>query len=159
MLSEALKQFLVTSERQLWRDGPCAGQCKKAFKLGFVNGYKECFTLRLGIDWSTCPADLNVLKQVVLVRNSAQHPDLVLDHLTHDEPFMKDLPSLFFVRPEDEGAELDGSVFLAPAIRISREKLHEAIAETEKLGLWLQQQIEEWLHTRWKTRRGDPDAI
>ena len=145
MLSDALKQYFVTWERRSWAKPPCAKCFKKAFDSGFIIGYVECFTEGFQLDWSACPADLNVLKQVVLARNRAQHSDLVLDHLSHDEKSLQAYPRPFFVRPEDEALDLAASTFLSPTIHISREKILEAIEHAEKLTYWLQQKIEERL--------------
>lgn len=153
MLSEALKQFFVTWERRTWTEPPCAKCFKKAFESGFIAGYVECFAEGLGLDWSTCPADLDVLKQVVLARNRAQHSDIVLDHLTHDEKSLQMYPRPFFVRPEDEGLDPAATSFLSPTIHINREKLLEAIDHAELLASWLQQKIEEYRHLKWTNRQ------
>lgn len=157
MLSEALKQFFVTWERREGIKPQCAKFCKKAFESGFIAGYIECFTKVLKIDWSTCPADLDVLKQVVLARNRAQHPDLILDHLIHDKKSLQAYPRPFFVRPEDEVMDPAITNFLSPTIHISREKLLEAIDHAEQLAFWLQQKLEEHRSLKWKTVR-QPEA-
>lgn len=149
MLSEALKQFFVTWERRTWTEPPCAKCFKKAFEAGFISGYVECFAEGFELDWSTCPADLDVLKQVVLARNRAQHSDLVLDHLTHDEKSLQAYPRPFFVRPEDEGLDPAATSFLSPTIHLSREKLLEAIDHAERLASWLQQKIEWHRNLKW----------
>lgn len=149
MLSEALKQFFVTWERRTRIESPCAKSFKKAFESGFISGYVECFAEGFELDWSTCPADLDVLKQVVLARNRAQHSDLVLDHLTHDEKSLQAYPRPFFVHPEDEGLDPATNSFLSPTIHLSREKLFEAIDHAERLASWLQQKIEGHRNLKW----------
>lgn len=153
MLSEALKQFFVTWERRTWTKPPCATCFKKAFESGFVAGYMECFTKGFALDWSTCPADLDVLKQVVLARNQAQHPHLVLDHLPHSQKSLQAYPRPFFVHPKDEGLDATATRFLSPTIHISREKLLEAIDHVEQLASWMQQQIEEYWNRKWTNRQ------
>lgn len=152
ILSDALKQFFVTWERRTWTEPPCAKCFKKAFESGFIAGYVECFAEAFELDWSSCPADLDVLKQVVLARNRAQHSDLVLDHLTHDDKSLQAYPRPFFVRPEDEGVDQAVTNFLSPTIHINREKLLEAIEHTERLAFWLQQKIEEHRSLKWANR-------
>ena len=142
MLSEALKQFLVTWERKSWTNPPCYKCFKKAFEGGFITGYVACFSAGFTIDWSKCPADLEVLQQVVLARNSAQHQDLVLDYLSHNASTLSQFPKPFFVRPDEEGPEYDGSSFLSPTIHISRKKLFQAVEDVEQLCSWLQGVIE-----------------
>lgn len=155
MLSEALKQFFVTSERLTWTEKPCAKSFKKAFESGFITGYAACFAEAFDVDWSACPADMDVLKQVVLARNRAQHSDLAMDHLSHDKKALQVYPRSFFVRPEDEELDPDSTRFLSPTIHISREKLFEAIEHAERLASWLQQRIEEHRHTQWAKRQAD----
>ncbi|WP_423455945.1 hypothetical protein [Ottowia sp. VDI28] len=152
MLSDALKQFFVTWERRTWSEPPCAKCFKKAFDSGFIAGYVACFAEGFELDWSACPADLDVLKQVVLARNRAQHSDLVLDHLTHDDKSLQAYPRPFFVRPEDEGADASSSDFLSATIHISREKLFEAIEHAEQLGAWVQQGIDDHYCRRWENK-------
>lgn len=149
MLSEALKQFFVTWERRTWTEPPCAKCFRRAFESGFISGYVECFAEGFKLDWFTCPADLDVLKQVVLARNRAQHSDLVLDHLTHDEKSLQAYPRPFFVRPEDEGLDPAATSFLSPTIHLSREKLWEAIDHAERLASWLQEKIEGHRNLKW----------
>ncbi|MGG2538514.1 hypothetical protein [Pseudomonas aeruginosa] len=153
MLSEALKQFFVTWERHTWTKPPCAKCFKKAFEAGFVAGYIECFTEGFALDWSTCPANLDILKQVVLARNQAQHSDLVLDHLSHNEKSLQAYPRPFFVHPKDEGLDATATNFLSPTIHISREKLLEAIDHVEQLASWMQRKIEEHRHLEWTKRQ------
>lgn len=148
MLSEALKQFFVTWERRSWKEPPCSACFKKEFKAGFIDGYVACFAEGFNIEWSTCPADLDVLRQVVLARNRAQHPDLLMTHMSHDDKSWQSFPSLFFVRPEDEGADPADGPFLSPAIHITRDKLFEAIGHAELLTSWLQEKIEEGYQQR-----------
>ncbi|RBL82456.1 hypothetical protein DDE05_37425 [Streptomyces cavourensis] len=149
MLSEALKQFFATWERKMWPKALCAQCFKKAFESGFVAGYIDCFTEGFALDWSTCPADLDIVKQVVLARNQAQHPDLVLDHLPHTPKSLQAYPRPFFVHPKDEGLGGTATSFLSPTIHISREKLLEAIDHVEQLAFWIQQKIEEyWYHRK-----------
>lgn len=153
MLSEALKQFFVTWERRTWAKQPCADCFRKEFKSGFIPGYVACFAEAFDVDWSTCPADMDVLKQVVMARNRAQHPDLVMDHLSHDEKSMEAHPRPFFVHPGDEDLDYAGTNFLSPTIHISREKLLQAIDHAERLTWWLQQKIEEHRHLQWLKRK------
>lgn len=141
MLSEALKQFFVTLEQCTWANPPCAQCFKDAFKSGFIDGYTKCFTDIFKLDWSTCNANLDVLKQVVLARNRAQHSELVMDHLTHDSKSLQAYPRPFFVHPKDEGLDSDVTSFLSPTIHISRENLFEAIEHVEQLAFWLQKKV------------------
>lgn len=151
MLSEALKQFFVNWEkRTLIGDRPCQKECRKAFEGGFLAGYRVCFTDAFGLDWATCPANLDVVEQVVLARNRAQHGDLILNHIEHDDATRSKFPRPFFMRPDeptfDDG---DPTSFMYPMLHINRETLFHAIAEVEQLCSWLQEGIGHWEDKRW----------
>lgn len=151
MLSEALRQFFVNWERRaLVGDRPCLKACRKAFDDGFLAGYRACFADAFGLDWTACPADLAVVEQVVLARNRAQHADLVLDHIAHDDTTRSKFPRPFFMRPDeptfDDG---DPNSFMFPTLHINRETLFHAIAEVERLCSWLQEGIGQWEDKRW----------
>lgn len=50
---------------------------------GFVRAYVDHYCTQLGLQ--DCPADLNVIEQVVLARNSARHNgNLVMTTVEHD---------------------------------------------------------------------------
>jgi hypothetical protein len=74
MLSESLKVYLKTWEKLF------GVKCQEHFpgvfkKTGFWAGYKECFSQITELDWSTCPASLLVIEQVIEARNRSQHHD------------------------------------------------------------------------------------
>lgn len=154
MLSEALKQFFVTWERRTLGERSCEDCFKKEFRSGFISGYSACFGKAFNIDWKSCPADLDVLKQVVLARNRAQHPDLVMDHLTHDAKALSVYPKPFFARPEEEGDDASQAAFLSATIEITRDNLFTALEQAESLGTWVQHQIELHFASERKQSRG-----
>src|SRR6185437_7846144 len=68
MLSASLHLYFKTWERKLGLS--CRNDFTAAFKTGGLVGcYRACFGERVGIDWSSCPADLAIIEQVVLARN------------------------------------------------------------------------------------------
>ena len=143
MLSEALKQFFVASEKRLWGELPCGDAFKAEFRNGFLSGYMTCFGAALGFDPKDCPADLGVVEQVVLARNLTQHQgDLVMTSVTHDARTRQKFPRPFFMRGDEPLVDDDRISFLAPALHVSRGKLFEALGHVETLAQWLQEQIE-----------------
>ena len=50
---------------------------KAAFKDGWINGYRVYFRDQLAIDWANAPSNLNLLEEIVLARNLAQHPECI----------------------------------------------------------------------------------
>jgi hypothetical protein len=146
MVSEAMKQFFVSWERRMFSGGrPCQKHFSKAFADGFLSGYSACFGDAFVMDWKSCPARLDIVEQVILARNAAQHGDLLVDHIVHDEKTLSKYERPFFIRA-DEVMFDDGTSnrFLSPSLHITRESLFEAISQVEILGRWVQEKIEQW---------------
>lgn len=143
MLSEALKQFFVTWERQVWADVPCQACFKKQFKSGFLAGYLACFSEATNADLrGECPADLDVIEQVVLARNSSQHASFQWPHVEHDDKTRNGFPRPFFAKPDEAGTDDEGNRFLGPWLHIDATNLGKSIDQVEQLGNWLHQRLE-----------------
>lgn len=137
MLSEALKAYFVTLER-LAGLNCMASYGSKSFKKGFVQGYRTCFAAQ-GIDWSSCPANFNILEQIVLARNASQHSaDLVSPHARHFEDTLKQHPNpLFISEYENDLLKRHGGSWLTkPNVHVTRATLNAALSEVEKLAHW-----------------------
>src|SRR6266536_5709667 len=50
---------------------------KAAFKLGWINGYRLFFREKLNIEWEKSPSNLQLLEEIFLARNSAQHANAI----------------------------------------------------------------------------------
>lgn len=138
VLSDSLKQFFAAWEKALWWVEPRSKAVEAAFKKeGFISGYVELFGQAASIDWSKCPADLEVLKQVVLARNHAQHGHLTHDHLPHSEKALKAHPNPYFIQEDYDGLDFSSVRLLSPSVHIGREKLMEAVLQAEALADWL----------------------
>ncbi|WP_411961169.1 hypothetical protein ACK3BE_33380 (plasmid) [Pseudomonas mandelii] len=138
MLSESLKVFFATHEQEAGLD--CEKECGP-FKKGFIQGYRTCFA-KHGVNWGSCPADFNILEQVVLARNASQHVNRITDtRASHSSATLKKYPSPLFVSDYEKKLmkSRSGSWMIDPAIHVSRQDLHAAISEVEKLAKWLQQ--------------------
>lgn len=136
MLSESIKHYLQGWERYV----PLTAAAEKAMGKGFVRAYVSHYSAALGAQ--DCPADLDVIEQVVLARNSAQHNGrLTMDVVEHDSKTREKFPRPFFTRPDgvDAGDGLD--TFLVDWIHIDRDKLARATEQVEILADWLQEQI------------------
>jgi hypothetical protein len=124
-------------------------------KRGFVTANKAALGDILKTDWTDCPVRFDVIEQVVLARNRAQHGD----HLTslrvqHDSSTLRKHPQPFFASEDelklwtDAGGDPD-AFFTAPSLKIVRDNLFAAIAEIEELADW----IEGRLDKAWEWRR------
>lgn len=145
MLSDSLKLYFSEWERQLAIN--CQNSCKKAFKeKGFFQGFRTCFQKCTVIDWDSSPSDLDVIEQIVLARNDAQHPKEITQlSIGHRGSIINERRALFFAH----GSEIDllperGSIgwsIMSPKIHVSRETLFTAIEHVENLVDWLEPQL------------------
>lgn len=123
-------------------------------KKGWLPGYRMVFELFLGVPWTTSPADLSVLEEVVIARNADQHRgnitsiDAYLPH-THTKRFAN---SLFISdRHERLFGEADDifASFFPPELVVSRDALFKGIEEVEKLAVWLEPMLHDLKWGRW----------
>lgn len=143
MLSASLRLYFETWEKQFniqWKEG----EKNKAFKSGFVDGYRKCFGEALRIPWDKCPVDFSLIEQIILARNSDQHPVKITSIRTHHA--QKDIRKHrlpFFMSDFDRTMLSDSTLpdWMAPAINVSRDTLFEAIIQVELLGDWLEGQM------------------
>jgi hypothetical protein len=144
MLAGSLSLFLEQWDRELGL--PCkevGRQMKKnIFENGKLHGYRQCFETISGKSWNDCPANLDLIEQVVLARNRDQHPEAIWGlGINHSEKDREKFPSLFFV---EEDARRDGehdgeySSWMTVRLHVSGEKLEMAIREVESLAVWLE---------------------
>lgn len=138
MLSESLKIFFVTHKKIAGLD--CKKSCgQNVFDKGFISGYQTCFA-KNGVNWSQCPANLSILEQVVLARNASQHATSITStRVSHNVRALRKHPSPLFVSSYEKNllASRGGSWMMAPTVHVTRNALHEAIDEVEKLAEWL----------------------
>jgi len=151
MLSDTIKIFFKNLEREFGFK-PTEEAKKRIFKPGFLHGYKDILSTVIDTDWNDCPADFDIIEQVVLARNRSQHSeDITGFRTTHDTATIKKHPKLFFVGEEEKGAvydqENDGIPWFKPTIEVSQNDLFHAINEVEVLAQWIwsrQQYADEW---------------
>lgn len=142
MLSDTLKIYLKSLERE-YGFKPTKEIIDKVFKTnGFLNGYKQILSDVLDTDWTDCPVEFEILEQIVLARNRAQHGgDMTRFEVSHDAKFLQKHPRPFFVSEEEKDIvyeiEKDGNSLFAPNIEVSQVDLFKAIEEVEKLATWI----------------------
>jgi hypothetical protein len=122
-------------------------------KQGFVAANKLALGQILKTDWTDCPARFDVIEQVVLARNRAQHGgDLSSLRVSHDgKTLRKHLQPFFATEDElklwtDAGGDPE-AFFTAPSLKISRDNLFAAIVEIEQLADWIEGRLDkawEW---------------
>lgn len=138
MLSESLKIYFVTHEKNAGLDFDKLWG-KNIFSKGFIRGYRTCFA-KIGVDWSTCPANFSILEQVVLARNASQHATSITStRVSHNVGALSKHPSPLFVSNHEMNllASRGGSWMVSPAVHVTRDALHHAVGEVEKLAEWM----------------------
>lgn len=117
-------------------------------KKGWFNGYREIFK-KVGLDLSLCPANLNIIEQIPLVRNRVQHPEEITTiNVSHSENDLGKYTNPYFIRDSELSlvSEEDSSWLYPPIISPSKEKVVDAICNVEALCAWLEEEY-------WKARK------
>lgn len=140
MLSASLKLYFNAWECQLGLR--CKGLTGRGSIGGVLGSYQSCFGPAVGVDWGTCPANLSILEQVVLVRNQDQHPSSITTFTeSHDKNTLAKYSEPFFVHKEELEFLADpsspGQFLIDPNLHVSKDALLAALREAERLGMWL----------------------
>jgi hypothetical protein len=109
MLSSSLQLFLSS-----WTDRIDYGETKlkRTDKKGWLNAYKKIM-INFDINLSDCPANWELIEQVILVRNLNQHPDnLTALSISYSEDYLEKYPSPYFISEKDR-LRLDRSLTVA----------------------------------------------
>lgn len=155
VLSDTLKLYFKALERQLFFQLSVEGR-RIAAKEGFIAAYRAALGERLGTDWSDCPARFDVIEQVVLARNRAQHgDDILILKPSHDQKTLSKHPDPIFASETElrmwKELGADPGSWMAPHLDVTPENLSAAIDETERLASWIEERIEEMLARRRST--------
>lgn len=111
---------------------------------GWFLKYENAFSKALQIDFSSSPARLEIIREIVLARNRIAHPEEISDTLSrYVRSDMEKLNSPFFIsQPEVDlisGMDQPEASWLTlPRVHVSEEKLLVAIVEVEKFCEWLE---------------------
>jgi hypothetical protein len=145
LLSESLKVYFMQWDTLLGKK--CSSKYLEAeFKKGYLRGYRRCFAAAYAIDWTKCPADLEIIEQISLARNQSQHAGKISTlSISHPRNLREKFPNPIFVKEyekyldEDQLAALS---WLGPDLVIARDALLEAIRQAELLVDWLEPQLQ-----------------
>lgn len=142
MLAAAFHLYFKTWERQIGI--PVDASLKGDFKNGWLNGYKAYFERHFQIRFGDSPIKIDVLEEIVLVRNRTQHPEsITMDSSHYSESDLKKFPRPFFIDEGDAALfseiEKDERAWLIPpSIRVTAEKLFSALSEVKRFAEWLE---------------------
>jgi hypothetical protein len=136
LLSDSLKIYFETLRREVLRVDFAE---KEPFKKGFVLPYKVALADHLCVDWSEEGVDFEIIEQVVLARNDAQHSkklqDIKPDHTSKTvERFPDPVFSQGFETEMMIQTKSAGRFGFSPSVHVEQNSLFRAIAEIEKLA-------------------------
>ncbi len=143
MVSSSLQLFLREWVNRFNSDHRMQFQ-KQSKKNGWLHAYKKTFR-ELGLDMNACPADWELIEQVILARNRIQHPeDLTSLHVYYSKKDLTKFPRPLFI-DEFEMAELEKydnkeiDLRFRPLVTVTKEQVLEAIEHVESLCNWLEE--------------------
>lgn len=143
MLSASFHLYFKTWEKRL--RVPVDESLKPIFKKsGWLVGYMAYFSKHFNVRFDGLPTDLQILQEVLLLRNRAQHPEELTANLpSYSDEDLKKLSHPFFVDEHELSlfSDLDGpecSWLMPPSFWVTPEKLHKAIAEVQRFTAWLE---------------------
>ena len=111
--------------------------------------YRLFFREKLNIEWEKSPSNLQLLEEIVLARNSAQHANAIWtlsveqseqDAAKHPRSFFADEAEMELFTDSEETGE-----WVRPfRLNVTREKLFAAIDEVDQFCVWLEERLISW---------------
>lgn len=122
-------------------------------KKGWFWKYRNHFRHHFNIDFTNSPVDLNIIEELLLVRNNIEHQSSIASSpaYTHaDFHKLKDLSytdelSMLFLK------EVGLSNFTTPRVIVTDKKLLSAISSIEEFAEWFNNEIESEIYQKQKT--------
>ena len=126
LLSNSLKLYFKALEQQLGFRLSKEGQTTPK-KEGFLAAYRDDLGEVLETDWANCIANFDIIEQIVLARNRAQHGEhLSMVTVSHDDKTLRKHRDLVFASETELGVWLEEGgepiSLLAPRLEITEQK-------------------------------------
>lgn len=145
MLAASLQLYFRAWEREA--GCPIDASLKPVFgKSGWLEGYRQHFHDRLGIDLKSGPVEFDLLHEVVLARNRIQHAEsIVHSRTTFSESDLQKVKHPFFLDESERELltepEADGlRWFLEPSVHVTAEKLLSTLDAVVRFCEWFEEQ-------------------
>jgi hypothetical protein len=143
MLSGSFHLYFKTWEKRLGVpiDKPLMTVFKKS---GWLKGYMAYFSKHFGVEFNELPADLDILQEVILLRNRLQHPEELTTNIpSYSKDDLDKLRHPFFIDDSERAlfSDLDdqeSTWLIPPSFTVTSEKLYKAIAEVQRFTEWLE---------------------
>ncbi|QSX28542.1 hypothetical protein JYB88_09515 [Shewanella cyperi] len=140
MLSSSVQLYLKEWIRQIeqWSRVEITVNFKKNNGL---RQYSEIFD-KLGFSVRPCPANVDLIEQILLVRNRIQHPEQLTSlNIEHSQNDLKKYPKPFFARESEysyfSNNDNVDSWLIQPSVTVTKEMVIEAISQVEIFCTWL----------------------
>jgi hypothetical protein len=138
MLSASLQLYFKTLEYELSVTWPL-DERKKTIKKGLRHYFIKAFN----VPWKDCPANIDIVEQIILMRNRDQHPDHIATlQVSHDRRTRENYRELFFVSETEkrifDDPEISSISWMNPMVHVSHEALLTSIQQVEILTEWLE---------------------
>ncbi|MGX5872994.1 hypothetical protein MJ547_04430, partial [Burkholderia gladioli] len=124
-------------------------------KQGFVAGYRALFEQQLSVKLDDSGVDLEVLEQVVLVRNRVQHQEsLVMNRPSHSKAELARLKSPLFLDDHERDVLLrtagngTSTWLTAPRVAVTGDHLMGVLDAVDRLADWMDQAVEPFRNGR-----------
>ncbi len=120
-----------------------------AFKEGWINDYRVYFRDQLAIDWANAASNLNLLEEIVLARNRAQHSECIATlQIQQSDRDASKYPRSFFA-DELEMKLLGGDQAQDELVRpwrlnVTKERLLTAVDEVGRFCSWIEDALRRW---------------
>jgi hypothetical protein len=147
MLSSSVKLFL---EEWVSRVEGHQRKYSRKHRKGWFFAYLKILK-EVGVNIDDCPANMEIIEQLVLARNRAQHPEnLTQIGVRHSGNDLKKYPNPYFISEDErkllESRDLKSSWWLRPRVDFDHEKIETLIVEIESFCSWLDNEY-------WNARR------
>jgi len=107
---------------------------------GWYKSLKRCMQ-KEGVNFNSCPADLDAVEQLVLARNRTQHvEDITSNTVSHRAKELAQFQSPLFVDPTD--IALTSNWFWQPRVYAGAQQVESITASLIKLCEWLESEYE-----------------
>ena len=147
MLSSSMQLFL---EEWVSRLGKHGRRYNRKHKKGWFHAYLKILK-DVGVNIDDCPASIEIIEQLVLARNRAQHPENLTEAgVRHSDNDLKKYPNPYFISEDErkllESRDLKSSWWLRPKVDFDHQKIEMLISEIESFCSWLDNEY-------WNARR------
>ena len=138
MLSSAVQLYLSAWTERIERPN---NKLDRKGNKGWLKAYKK-ITSDFGVDYSSCPANFDLIEQTVLARNRTQHAESITSNgVNHSQNDLSKFPSPHFVSDSDKAMfKSNSSWWLTPQIHIDNNNLKAVVYEIEKFCNWLEEE-------------------